>query len=984
MGKKIFSFMVLAILLLFAPSIGITTIDASEIPEEFSETDAADTQVSENELPAPEENISPLSEETDKICNLSAVPVGNCMIRLTWTYTSSQLSSDSFQYLIYRSDSEAGTYTKIGYTPKGVTEYTDAGGDYSLTENTTYYYKIQAYAPDENVSTNLTSADIVSATTESQVQAENEFILEDQKENAVNYLKSGLINRESEIVLNIWLNSSKISGYSTVLFDEAVKETEDVSAYNEGDYLWFHLTGYDCQLTDTRITRNGLTLYTLTYTPTYYSTAEEETELSAKVDNIIKNDLDISADMDDFEKVRKVYEYLSLDATYDLSLRENGLSRCSAYNAIVEKRAVCQGYSNAVFYILKKLGINNRIITGNVYYDGEWRVHAWNLVEINDAWYNVCVTTEVHMREDYNILSYRYLLKTDNDQYFSIFQRDSAFSDAAFTSAHPMAQTSYQVTVADAALQIPTLTAAPKSGVTMTLSWNSVSNASYYEIYRSTSADGAYTKIKATTGTSTSDTNLSAGTRYYYKIRTIRDQDGVTYLGNFSDTVAAVTLATPTITDVSLSGTGITISWSKASGADRYNIYRSESATGSYTYLTSVLGSLNYTDAAVQTGKTYYYKVRPYKKLDGIVYYGGYSAAQKYEIVPMASLTTTAKSGVTISLSWSKFADASSYEIWVSSTADGPFEKLKETTGTTTSHTGLIAGTRYFYRICAKKGQNIIGLSSTKACVALATPSITNITQLPNGLIVNWSKASGADRYNIYRSTEKDGPYTYIASIQQSESYTDTALDSGNTYYYKVRAYKKYDGIVYYGGYSTVDSCYFIEAPVITAIPKSGITMSLSWTGSVELKYYEIYYSSTENGTYSFLKTTTGTATSHTGLTAGSRYWYKIRGYFIKDGTIHYSAYSAPIAAVALAAPTIQSVTQKDNGTFIEWSKASGADRYNIYRSDSATGTYTYITSVQGATSYLDEDAAGGYYKIRAYKKYDGIVYYGNYSAASN
>lgn len=67
------------------------------------------------------------------------------------------------------------------------------------------------------------------------------------------------------------------------------------------------------------------------------------------------------------------------------------------------------------------------------------------------------------------------------------------------------------------------------------------------------------------------------------------------------------------------------------------------------------------------------------------------------------------------------------------------------------------------------------------------------------GTKITWSKASGADRYNIYRSTSLNGSYEYLASVQHVENYIDTNADSNQEYYYKVRAYKKYDGIVYYG-----------------------------------------------------------------------------------------------------------------------------------------------------------------------------------------
>ena len=577
---------------------------------------------------------TPAYVTADVTTNVTAAPTNDRMVKLTWDYTpplGSKLAD--YQYLIFRSTSENGTYDNVGYTEKGVMQYIDAGGEKSaLTAGVTYYYKVQAYNPDKGLSSNLYYSEIASATPVAKQQGANEFILENEKNKAVKYLKDGLIARESKIVLNIWLDDDKIAGYSKVLFDEAIKETESPTSYNEGDYLWLHLAegGYDCKLSVHRIIRNGLHLYTLTYAPTYYSTAEQEAELEATVDDIIANKLNLSNDATDFEKVQAVYEYLSEGATYDLSLQANGLPRCSAYNSIVEKRAVCQGYSNGAYYILKKLGINNRIITGDVYYDGEWRVHAWNLVEINDEWYNLCITTEVHMREGVGFLSYRYLLKTDDDKYFSIFRRDEQFSNSTFVKNHPMTDESYVVIPTANFVQVPkSVTVTPKSGVTMSLSWQKTDGAYSYEIWRSTAENGNYVRVKETTGLSTSDTGLKAGTRYYYKVRIKRIIEDDVYWGNFSKPVAAVALATPTIESVKNSGNGITLTWTKASGADRYNIYRSTSPNSGFEYINSVQNVLTYTDTKnLESGKTYYYKVRAYKKYDGIVYYGQYSDAK--------------------------------------------------------------------------------------------------------------------------------------------------------------------------------------------------------------------------------------------------------------------------------------------------------------------------------------------------------------------
>ena len=54
-----------------------------------------------------------------------------------------------------------------------------------------------------------------------------------------------------------------------------------------------------------------------------------------------------------------------------------------------------------------------------------------------------------------------------------------------------------------------------------TLTWNAVTGASQYEIYRATSQSGTYTKMFTTTKTSYTNTSAKAGTTYYYKVKAI-------------------------------------------------------------------------------------------------------------------------------------------------------------------------------------------------------------------------------------------------------------------------------------------------------------------------------------------------------------------------------------------------------------------------------------------------------------------------------
>ena len=70
---------------------------------------------------------------------------------------------------------------------------------------------------------------------------------------------------------------------------------------------------------------------------------------------------------------------------------------------------------------------------------------------------------------------------------------------------------------------------------------------------------------------------------------------------------------------------------------------------------------------------------------------------------------------------------------------------------------------------------------------------------------VKWSEVKGADGYQIYYSTSKDGKYKKLKSTPKL-SYKKTGLKSGKTYYFKVRAYKKLDSGTVFGSFSSVKS----------------------------------------------------------------------------------------------------------------------------------------------------------------------------------
>ena len=84
-----------------------------------------------------------------------------------------------------------------------------------------------------------------------------------------------------------------------------------------------------------------------------------------------------------YEKAREVHDYLIRNVQYDFS--DNSYK---SYGALVEGRAVCQGYSLAYREVLLHLGVKCNVLIGTT----SQGLHTWNLVEVNGTGYFIDVT----------------------------------------------------------------------------------------------------------------------------------------------------------------------------------------------------------------------------------------------------------------------------------------------------------------------------------------------------------------------------------------------------------------------------------------------------------------------------------------------------------------------------------------------------------------------------------------------------------------
>lgn len=117
--------------------------------------------------------------------------------------------------------------------------------------------------------------------------------------------------------------------------------------------------------------------------------------------------------------------------------------------------------------------------------------------------------------------------------------------------------------------------------------------------------------------------------------------------------------------------------------------------------------------------------------------------------------------------------------------------------------------------------------------------------------------------------------------------FTNAGLKSESKYYYKVCAYKTVNGKKIYGAYSDAKSMLTKPgAPTGFAVTLKSRTAKITWAKVSGAQGYEIYMSSSRNGSYTRIKNAGASAVSYSksGLVKGKKYYFKVRSY-IKTGT---------------------------------------------------------------------------------------------------
>ena len=768
-------------------------------------------------------------------------------------------------------------------------------------------------------------------------------------------LRKGMENREARIAIRC--PADAITPTDGILDEIAEKAMEETGVPTQGDYIRWTYAGwsgsYSLESDD-----EGLH-YVFVYDCKYYTTAAQEAELSEKIDSVLQS-LDINDESSDYDVICAVYDYICANVSYDYDNLNDSeyLLKYTAYAAMINKTAVCQGYSALMYRMLQQKNIDCRLIPGSN--------HAWNIVAIDGVYYNADSTWDAG-RDPKN---YAYFLCGDSD--FAEHTRYSEYSTEEFYRLYPMAETKYVVCPSHSygawvTTKAPTCT---ESGIeTRTCAKCGVSEnraipatGHHYDAVAiaPTCTERGYTTHTCVCGLSYTDSYTDAVGHNY--------KAGICTICGALDPERRP--ASPQIMITTESGRP-KISWNAVNGADKYWVYRSvDGETFDYYARTD---KPSFTDGSTSIGTTYYYAVKAVAVLGGRDVSSGRSTAQSIQCRPAAPSVSIYRASGKPQLKWNAVSGAAKY--WVYRSTDGVnFKYYDSTAKTSYTNTGALLGTKYHYRVKAVavvNGKDVASADSgTKSLFTTPEAPGVSIYRVNGKPQLKWSAVTGAAKYWIYRST--DGVNFKYYDSTTGTSYTNCIAASGTEYYYKVKAAAVVNGKDVASDFSNTKSLFTTPAAPSVSITTSKGKPKLTWKAVKGADKYYIYRS-TDGKNFKYYNETDEAGYTNYSTNIGTTYYYKVRAVKTIDGNDHKSDFSAVRSIQCRPAAVNLSISRSYGKPKLTWDAVADADKYWIYRSTDGKNFKCYDTTTK--TSYINSGAAFNTiycYKVKAVKVVNG------------
>jgi predicted phage tail protein len=407
------------------------------------------------------------------------------------------------------------------------------------------------------------------------------------------------------------------------------------------------------------------------------------------------------------------------------------------------------------------------------------------------------------------------------------------------------------------------LTAASFNGSRIDVSWtdNSI-NEDGFQVERAPDVGGAPGDF-ALVGTVAanvhvfSNSGLTSNVAYWYRVRAFNAY-GISDYSNASSAMLTAPVAPSGLSGTTVSGTRIDLKWTDNSPDESgFMIERAPDVSGvagAYAQIATVGANVAaYSSTGLQAGTSYWYRVRAYNAVGTSPYSVEISAQTQSAPTPPSGLTATGANTTRINLAWvDNSSDESGFRVERAPDAGGApgtFAQIGSVGANvvTYANTGLVTGTRYWYRVRAYNSVGNSAYSGVAGATTLqlpAAPSNMAATAVsPSAVDVTWTdNSSNETSFRLERAPDAagaPGTYTLVATLGADvTSYRVTGLTSARRYWFRVRAQNSVGNSAFAAATS---------ATTLPPIPPSNLTLNaykigtqrnadLTWTPGSEPK----------------------------------------------------------------------------------------------------------------------------------------------------
>lgn len=524
-----------------------------------------------------------------------------------------------------------------------------------------------------------------------------------------------------------------------------------------------------------------------------------------------------------------------------------------------------------------------------------------------------------------------------------------------------------KINAAEAAkLDTPELIGASAEGSGLRVSWNAVSGAEGYRVYRK-SGSGSWAKVVDVNSSTTSylDNTAKSGTKYTYTVRCLNSSGAVCsdynttgVSGSWSASNTG-SLTAPVLDKVEAKVDGVEFSWNAVSGADGYRIYR-KTGNGGWITLAEVSSSeTSYLDTTAKNNTEYTYTVRCLSS--GSVSSGYDSTGKKIRFFDTPELVSAACTEDGITVKWGAVSGAPKYLLY-RGLSPTEYKRLATVSGTSYTDTAADPGTEYYYTVRVFSADEKTFLSDFDHAGVSATfigkVEVSSLRNVVDGVEIKWETITGATKYVIERKSGS-GEFKVIGD-DTGDFFIDTTAVSNTGYVYRVYAVDGSDKV-----FGTFDSegmsIIYYATPVLVEAVQQGSGVLVTWEEVEGLQYFNVYRKVNSGNFIALAKGVTGTSYLDTTVVSGVDATYTVRG-VSADGEVLSDYDHTGIlchAPTFYAAPVLDAAVSSVDGILFTWQEVDGVSKYRVFRKDNTKTSWEDIADVAG-TEYLDLDVASG------------------------